>query len=82
MSQSRCVTGVLRDAPPPGAPPYSAEFKEMMQALEWCTLFAHLLRARAIFPCKAWREKQRELAVSGRQVGRTAIRDADVEADS
>ncbi|CAE7857733.1 PRMT7 [Symbiodinium microadriaticum] len=52
-------SGVLRDAPPPGAPPYSAEFTEMMQA---------------------WREKQRELAVSGRQVGRTAIRDADVEA--
>ena len=53
-----------------------------MQALDWRTRRPRLLPAYAILPWKAWREKQRELAVSGRQVGRTAIRDADVEAHS
>ncbi|CAE7331634.1 PRMT7 [Symbiodinium pilosum] len=48
-----------RDEPPPGAPPYSARFKDML---------------------KEWRSRQKELGRLGRDVGRTAIRDADVEA--
>ncbi|CAE6967423.1 slc35b2 [Symbiodinium natans] len=49
----------FRDEPPPGAAPYTTEFKDML---------------------KAWRSKQKKLGSVGRDIGRTAIRDADVEA--